>query len=88
MTSKRQIKMKDMMSKYVMVLAAAVAAAGTAAAAAAVGPEGGFLAVREGRVIIPRGQTVIHPEDHIIIFTRREAIPKVEKALMVKLEYF
>jgi len=44
--------------------------------------------VRQGQVIIPRGQTVIKPEDHIIIFTRREAIPRVEKALTVKLEYF
>lgn len=44
--------------------------------------------VREDRVIIPSGQTVILPEDRIIIFTRREAIPKVEKALMVKLEFF
>jgi len=38
-----------------MFVAAAVAAAGTAAAATAVGPEGGFLAVREGQVISERG---------------------------------
>jgi hypothetical protein len=38
-----------------MVLAAAVAAAGTAAAAVAVGPEGGFLAVREGQIISDGG---------------------------------
>jgi len=44
--------------------------------------------VRGEEVIIPSGQTVIEPEDRIIIFTRREAIPKVEKALTVKLEYF
>ena len=44
--------------------------------------------VRHNRVIIPRGQTVIEPDDRIIIFARQEAISKVEKAFMVKLEYF
>ncbi|MFH1137278.1 MAG: Trk system potassium transporter TrkA [Pseudomonadota bacterium] len=44
--------------------------------------------VRQGRVIIPRGDTVIAPRDRIIVFARREAIPKVEKALAVKLEFF
>ncbi|MBW2091133.1 MAG: Trk system potassium transporter TrkA [Deltaproteobacteria bacterium] len=44
--------------------------------------------VRENHVIIPRGQTIIQPDDRIIIFTRREAVSKVEKAFMVKLEYF
>ncbi len=44
--------------------------------------------VRNGEVIIPRGETVILPKDRIIVFTRREAIRKVEQALTVKLEYF
>ncbi|MBW2086350.1 MAG: NAD-binding protein [Deltaproteobacteria bacterium] len=44
--------------------------------------------VRQNHVIIPTGQTIIQPDDRIIIFTRREAISKVEKAFMVKLEYF
>ncbi|MBW1709749.1 MAG: Trk system potassium transporter TrkA [Deltaproteobacteria bacterium] len=44
--------------------------------------------VRQNHVIIPRGQTIIQPDDRIIIFTRREAVSKVEKAFMVKLEYF
>ena len=44
--------------------------------------------VRDDQVIIPKGGTVIKPEDRIIIIARREAIPKVEKALTVRLEYF
>lgn len=44
--------------------------------------------VRNGDIIIPQGSTVIEPQDRIIVFTRREAIPKVEKALTVKLEFF
>ena len=44
--------------------------------------------VRDHEVIIPGGFTVIKPQDRIIIFTHREAIPQVEKALTVKLEFF
>ncbi|MEW6265590.1 MAG: Trk system potassium transporter TrkA [Thermodesulfobacteriota bacterium] len=44
--------------------------------------------IREGRVIVPTGKTVVKPNDRLIIIARREAIPKVEKALTVKLEYF
>ena len=44
--------------------------------------------VRQGKVIIPRGDTIINPEDRIIVFARHEAISKVEKALTVKLEFF
>jgi len=43
---------------------------------------------REGEVIIPRGDTVLAVNDRIIIFARKEAIRKVEKAFTVKLEYF
>jgi trk system potassium uptake protein len=39
-------------------------------------------------IIIPSGDSVIRPEDRVIIFARRQAIPKVEKILSVKLEYF
>ena len=39
-------------------------------------------------MIIPGGDTVIAPGDHVIIFTFRSSIPQVEKILMVKLEYF
>ena len=44
--------------------------------------------IRKDVIIIPRGDSVIRPEDRVIIFARRTAIPKVEKILSVKLEYF
>jgi len=44
--------------------------------------------LRGEEVIIPTGRSVVAPNDRIIIFARREAIPKVEKILSVKLEYF
>jgi trk system potassium uptake protein TrkA len=44
--------------------------------------------IREEDVIIPTGESVIEPDDQIVILSTRQAIPKVEKALMVKLEYF
>ena len=44
--------------------------------------------IRKDDVIIPSGDSVIRPGDRIIIFARRQAIPKIEKILAVKLEYF
>lgn len=44
--------------------------------------------VRGGEAIIPNGDTVIHSGDDVIIFALRGSVPKVEKSLMVKLEYF
>jgi len=44
--------------------------------------------IRGEEVIIPTGDSVIQPQDQIVILSTRQAIPKVEKALMVKLEYF
>ncbi|MCG6907669.1 MAG: Trk system potassium transporter TrkA [Desulfobacteraceae bacterium] len=44
--------------------------------------------IREENVIIPSGESVIAPGDRIIIFAERTAIPKIEKILAVKLEYF
>jgi trk system potassium uptake protein TrkA len=44
--------------------------------------------IREKEVIIPTGDSVIQPKDRIVILSRRQGIPQVEKALMVKLEYF
>ncbi|MDO8526076.1 MAG: Trk system potassium transporter TrkA [Deltaproteobacteria bacterium] len=47
------------------------------------------LAVERGEtVIIPNGETVILPHDKVLLFAVKEAIPKIEKLLMVKLEYF
>ena len=53
-------------------------------------PKGAIVAgiIRKDDIIIPTGESVIRPEDRVIIFARRQAIAKVEKMLSVKLEYF
>jgi trk system potassium uptake protein TrkA len=53
-------------------------------------PKGAILAgiIRKDDIIIPTGDSVIRSGDHIIIFARKQAIPKVEKILSVKLNYF
>jgi trk system potassium uptake protein TrkA len=53
-------------------------------------PKGAIVAgiIRKEDIIIPTGDSIIQPEDRVIIFARRQAIPKVEKILTVKLEYF
>jgi trk system potassium uptake protein len=44
--------------------------------------------IRGDNITIPSGESVIEPGDRIIIFAQRSAISRVEKILMVKLEYF
>ena len=53
-------------------------------------PKGAIVAgiVRKDHIIIPSGDSIIEPEDRLIIFAHREAISRVEKILSVKLEYF
>ncbi len=53
-------------------------------------PKGAMVAgiIRKETIVIPTGDSVIEPDDRVIIFTRKEAIPKIEKILSVKLEYF
>lgn len=53
-------------------------------------PEGAIVGaiVRGPAVIIPKGSTVIQPGDRVMIFALASAIKEVEKALMVKLEYW
>jgi trk system potassium uptake protein TrkA len=53
-------------------------------------PKGALVAsiIRRDNIIIPTGDSVIQPDDRIIIIARRPAIPKIEKILAVKLEYF
>ena len=53
-------------------------------------PKGAIVTgiIRNDDIIIPTGESVIRPEDRVIILARRQAIPKVEKILSVKLEYF
>ena len=43
--------------------------------------------IRQERIIIPSGESVVEPDDRIIIFATRDAIPGVEKILAVKLDY-
>jgi len=53
-------------------------------------PKGAILAgiIRNDDIIIPSGESVVQPEDRIIIFAKSKAIPKIEKILTVKLEFF
>jgi trk system potassium uptake protein TrkA len=44
--------------------------------------------IRADKVIIPSGKSIIEPGDRVIIFATRQAVPKVEKIMAVKLEYF
>jgi len=44
--------------------------------------------MRGDKVIIPSGDSVIEPDDRIVVFARRQAVPKVEKILAMKLKYF
>jgi len=53
-------------------------------------PKGAIVTsiIRNDNIIIPSGDSVIEPGDRIIIFATMQAIPKIEKILTVKLEYF
>ena len=53
-------------------------------------PKGALVTsiIRNNTVIIPTGSSVIEPNDRIIIFAKKQAIPEVEKILAVKLEFF
>lgn len=44
--------------------------------------------VREGKVIIPRGNTVVQAKDRVILFAAAHAVKQVEKMFSVRLEYF
>ncbi len=53
-------------------------------------PKGALLGaiVRGEEILIPRGDTVVLPGDHLIIVTLRNVVRRLEKLLTVKLEYF
>jgi len=53
-------------------------------------PKGALVVgiIRRDKIIIPSGDSVVQPDDRVIIFATRQAIPKIEKILAVKLEYF
>ncbi|MBW1901534.1 MAG: Trk system potassium transporter TrkA [Deltaproteobacteria bacterium] len=53
-------------------------------------PKGAIVGaiVRNGEIIIPKGDSIIRPKDRLIIFVLQQVIPKLEKLLTVKFEYF
>ena len=53
-------------------------------------PKGALVGavVRGDDIIIPRGDSVIQEKDRLIIFALKKAIPKLEKLLTVKLDFF
>ena len=53
-------------------------------------PKGAIVAgiIRDDQIIIPTGDSVVQPNDRVIIFAQRRAISGIEKLLAVKLEYF
>ena len=53
-------------------------------------PKGALVGavIREDEIIIPTGNTVIKSRDRLIFFALRDVIPKLEKLLTVKLDYF
>ena len=53
-------------------------------------PEGVIVGalVRDGKTIIPGGDDLILPGDRVFVFAAKKAIPKLEKLMSVKLEFF
>jgi trk system potassium uptake protein TrkA len=53
-------------------------------------PKGAIVGavVRGDEIIVPVGDTVIQPKDRLIIFALQTEVPKLEKLLTVRLEYF
>jgi trk system potassium uptake protein TrkA len=53
-------------------------------------PEGVLLGaiVRDGKMISPRGTTVVQAKDRVVLFAAEEVIRQVEKMFAVQLEYF
>ncbi len=44
--------------------------------------------VRDGKVISPRGMTIVQANDRVVLFAAAEAVKKVEKLFSVRLEFF
>jgi len=53
-------------------------------------PAGAILGaiVRNGEIIIPRGDTIVRAHDRLIIFALQDVCNQLECLLTVKLEYF
>jgi trk system potassium uptake protein TrkA len=52
-------------------------------------PKGSIVTgiIRQEEIIIPTGDSQIEPDDRILLFATKDAVPGVEKILAVKLEY-
>jgi len=44
--------------------------------------------VRDDKVIVPRGTTIVQAKDRVVLFAAKSAISQVEKMFSVRLEYF
>ena len=44
--------------------------------------------LRDGKVILPRSDTVIHPKDDVVVFAASNVVKHVEKMFSVSLEFF
>ncbi len=44
--------------------------------------------VRDGKMICPRGETVVEADDRVVLFAAAEVVRQVEKMFSVQLEYF
>jgi trk system potassium uptake protein TrkA len=44
--------------------------------------------VRDGEVILPRGDTVVRAHDRVVLFARNDVIKQVERMFAVSLEFF
>jgi trk system potassium uptake protein len=44
--------------------------------------------VRDGKVIIATGDTVVEQDDHVILFSASADVREVERLFSVRLEYF
>jgi trk system potassium uptake protein TrkA len=53
-------------------------------------PEGAIVGLlfRNGEPIIPGGDDVIMPGDDVFVFANKAALPKIEKLISVRLEFF
>ncbi|MBT6337992.1 MAG: Trk system potassium transporter TrkA [Desulfobacula sp.] len=53
-------------------------------------PKGAILVciIRDGQIMIPAGDSVVRPNDRIIMFAVKNAVKKLEKLLTVKLDFF
>jgi trk system potassium uptake protein TrkA len=53
-------------------------------------PKGALVGaiVRGDEIIIPRGDSIIRPKDRLIILALQKVVPKLEKLLTVKLDFF